>query len=350
MNDLSQALEKIGKRTEAFETPDGSRLLLLPYGARILGLYPPDSNENFYWVNRDLLNAESAQSVFDSDGWQNTGGDRTWLTPELDIFFPDYPECQEHWEPPQLDASEYSVEGEDSGICMSKELSLHLARPDCDVKLNVSKILSGAANPLRYEKEMQEVMDEVVYAGYSQTTVLTLKDGRDEASIGIWNLIQLPHGGDLLVPTYSKTAPLVLFGDIPDEFLICDQNLVRFRVCFPGEHKIGIRAVETTGRVGYLYQQGDEWSLVVRNFFVNPSGKYLDVPKNDPDDLGYSVNAVNVDSALGDFCELEYHVPAAGRAGVAVVSDHCVDVSQVWAFRGNEGSIRAVARKLLGSD
>ncbi len=96
-------------------------------------------------------------------------------------------------------------------------------------------------------------------------------------------------------------------------------------------------AVATTGRVGYLYQQGDKWSLVVRNFFVNPSGEYVDVPKNDPDDLGYSVNAVSVDGALGDFCELEYHVPARGRAGSGREGGQCVDISQLWAFRGNLG-------------
>ncbi len=131
MRNLSQALEKIGKKTQTYETPDGSRLFLLPYGARILGLYPAGNDENFYWVNKNLLDAESAKTVFDKGGWQNTGGDRTWLTPELDIFFPDYPKCQKHWEPPQLDATEYSVETVDWGMCMSQEMTLHFSRRGC---------------------------------------------------------------------------------------------------------------------------------------------------------------------------------------------------------------------------
>lgn len=344
MNDLANTLEKIGKRTETFESADGSRLLVLPYGARLLGLYPAGSKQNFYWVNEDLFNTASAQTVFESGGWQNTGGDRTWLAPELDIFFPDYPECQKHWEPPQLDASDYSIERLPSGIRLSKAMSLFIARANCDVELTLSKTVSKALNPLRHERHLREVAEELAYAGYSQTTILDFSASPDKANLGIWNLIQLPHGGDLLIPTYSRTDPLVLFGDIPAEFLMSDERLVRFKVCFPGEHKIAIRAVATTGRVGYIYRQGDMWSLVVRNFFVNPSGEYVDVSKSDPDDLGYSVNAVNVKSELGDFCELEYHVPV-----VAEETGRCVDVSQVWAYRGSEPSIRTAASELLGA-
>ena len=89
-----------------------------------------------------------------------------------------------------------------------------------------------------------------------------------------------------------------------------------------------------------------KWSLVVRNFFVNPSGEYVDVPKNNPDDLGYSVNAVNVDSALGDFCELEYHTTAIGPR---VNSLSGTDISQVWAFRGNQEDINIIAHEMLGA-
>ena len=43
------------------------------------------------------------------------------------------------------------------------------------------------------------------------------------------------------------------------------------------------------GVLGFFY-------LIIRNFFVNPSGKYIDVPKDDPDDFGYAFHAVNVNS------------------------------------------------------
>ena len=54
------------------------------------------------------------------------------------------------------------------------------------------------------------------------------------------NLIQLPHGGDLLIPTYSKVKPRILFGEIPAHALICEDHLVRFRMCLTGEQKIAV--------------------------------------------------------------------------------------------------------------
>ena len=48
-------------------------------------------------------------------------------------------------------------------------------------------------------------------------------------------------------------------------------------------------------------------------------------------DLGYAVQACNIHSALGEFSELEYHVPAIGPGTGRMRSE---DVSQTWAFRG----------------
>jgi hypothetical protein len=88
-------------------------------------------------------------------------------------------------------------------------------------------------------------------------------------------------------------------------------------------------------------------TLIVRNFVVNPSGEYVDVPWRDPDDLGYSTQACNVNSALGAFSELEYHIPAiGGKTGRA----RCDDAAQVWAFCGPEEAIRAVAHCLLSPE
>ena len=96
----------------------------------------------------------------------------------------------------------------------------------------------------------------------------------------------------------------------------------------------------------YAWKSGRDWSLVVRNFFVNPSGEYVDVPKDDPTDYGYAVHAVNVSSGLGDFCEMEYHVPALGCCPHSVES---TDVSQVWAYRGPKAAIGKLADLRIGA-
>lgn len=348
MQDLMKTLKAVGKETRIYNTGDGTRLLVLPYGARVLGLYAKDNDQNFYWVNPELQGRESAQELFARDGWHNTGGDRTWLAPELDIFFPDYPDVRRHWEPPQLDASEYVVEGGRDTLSLRKKMTLHLARPKRAAELELTKALGPAPNPLRYERGLEQQVGAVEYAGYTLRTHLKLlgDDAQNLPQLGVWNLAQLPWGGELLVPTYSKAKPRVLFGEIPPENLICQDHLMRFRVTLRGEQKLAVRAVTTTGRTGYAYQAGSQWCLVIRNFTVNPSGTYVDVPKDEPEDFGYSVNAVNVKSGLGDFCEMEYHAPALGHD---MESAGGTDVSQMWAFRGERDAVDVIARELLGS-
>jgi hypothetical protein len=108
-----------------------------------------------------------------------------------------------------------------------------------------------------------------------------------------------------------------------------------------------VYSATTTGRIGYMYPAGEKYALIVRNFFVNPSGEYADVPWIEPEDRGYSTQACSVNSRWGMFSEMEYHVPAIGGCtGLRQVDDR----SQLWAFRGSRGDIEQIARVLLSSE
>ena len=107
---LIETLNVIGKPTEVFDSPDGSRVLLLPYGGRILGLFVPGSDENFYWTHPALESQATAAEFYASDQWHNSGGDRTWLAPEVDVFFPNFPVTDPYWQPRQLDPGDYGIE------------------------------------------------------------------------------------------------------------------------------------------------------------------------------------------------------------------------------------------------
>jgi hypothetical protein len=135
-------------------------------------------------------------------------------------------------------------------------------------------------------------------------------------------------------------------GKIPPADLKADHQAVRYRMSAPGEQKISIRAVASTGRAGYVCQRGDgHWDLVVRSYRVNPSAEYVDVPWDDTTDYGYATQACNVNSNLGQFSELEYHAPAVSNApGLP----DCQDCSQVWAFRGSQPAIQRATGALLG--
>src|SRR6185312_5357699 len=342
---LLNTLEAAGKPAHTVDVGGGTRVLLLPHGGRVLGLFGPKDGENFYWTHPALQSAETARKFYASGAWENSGGDRTWLSPEADIFFPRYPDVDlsGYFQPRQLDPGAYRIEPGYNGVRLVNRLSLALYRSKVTVDLEMAKWVEPTANPLRHERGVPWESN-VEFAGYEQHTALRLLNG-GSARIGLWNLIQMPHGGDMVIPTYSKTNPRIYFGEIAAEDLIARDRAVRWRMRAKGEQKIGIRAAATTGRAGYLYERGGEASLVIRNFVVNPAGEYIDTPWMEPEDLGYSVQACNVDSHLGSFSELEYHVPAIG--GDTGVVD-CEDVSQVWAFRGTRDAITACATYLLG--
>jgi hypothetical protein len=200
-------------------------------------------------------------------------------------------------------------------------------------------------NPLRYEG----LAAGVEYAGYTLRSSLELlgPSANSPDRVGLWNLLQLPHGGDMWIPTYSKSAPNVIMGSVSADDLSVNERHIQYRMRSAGEVKIGIRAVATAGRVGYLYQTGSQAALVVRNFFVNPSGEYVDVPWDNTADFGYSTQACNIKGNQGPFSELEYHSPAIG-AGTG--RTRCTDECQVWAFRGAQAQIQLIAHTLLSPD
>ena len=336
---LTDVLRQAGKATEVFTSPDGSRALVLPYGGRVLGLFSPRSEESFFWTHPALASVESARDFYASGAWHNSGGDRTWLGPEADLFFPDFPDLARYWQPRELDPGNYEVVQRDGGFALVNRLAVTFSRSQRRAELEITKSVSPALNPLRYEAALK-VMSGVEYAGYTMHTSLSAAEGAPP--VGLWQLLQMPHGGELLVPTYSETRPKIYMGEIGPPDLALSEHLVRYRMRASGEHKIGIRAVATTGRAGYLYSQGQESVLVVRNFQVNPSGEYVDVPWRETTDLGYAVQACNVSSGLGNFSELEYHVPAIGEG-----CSRSEDVSQVWAFRGVATNIQKIAAVLL---
>jgi hypothetical protein len=228
-------------------------------------------------------------------------------------------------------------------------LSIDAFRSRKRVELEITKSIAAAPNPLRYDAQARS--GAVEYAGHTLLTSLKILNAGPDAVplVGLWSLTQMPHQGELFVPTYSKTEPRVYFGlvDTPADEVAVNDRLVRFKMRAAGEHKIGIRAAVTTGRIGYIYPTENRHALIVRNFSVNPSGEYADVPWTEPEDRGYSTQACSVNSRWGMFSEMEYHVPAiGGSTGLR----HVEDRSQLWAFRGSREDIIEIARALLSNE
>ena len=136
---LLDVLKAVGKPAHVVTNPDGTTVLLLPHGGRVLGLFAPGSEENFYWTHPALGAADTARAFYDGKEWQNSGGDRTWLAPEVDIFLPDYPDTKKYWQPRELDPGNYKVVKGEKGIELVNRLKLRLSRSGKEVELRMTK-------------------------------------------------------------------------------------------------------------------------------------------------------------------------------------------------------------------
>jgi hypothetical protein len=342
---LINTLSSCGHAAETWTSPDGSSVLILPYGGRILGLFAPTSKQNFLWTHPALQSIDSALAFYQSEEWHNSGGDRTWLSPEVDFFLPNFPSTDVYMQPRELDPGSYQLSREDGFITLTNRFASKLSRSGYIVQLELSKCLKPARNPLRHRHP--ELAEKLVYAGYSLCTRLKFTDDRtDQPQIALWSLLQMPFGGELVIPTRSKLVVHTYMGHIDESNLEVTEHLIRYRMNSTGEHKIGVTPEGVIGRVGYFYDTNGESCLIIRNFMINPSGEYLDVPWHNTQQLGAAVEACNVNSRLGAFSELEYHVPAIG----GLDGTSCEDDSQVWAFRGKEQDIREVGRTLIAME
>jgi hypothetical protein len=341
---LTETLASVDKPTETWTSPDGSAALVLPYGGRILGLFAPESERNFFWTNPALDAPDTARAFYQRTEWHNSGGDRTWLSPEVDFFLPDFPKLDRYWQPREFDPGNYRVTKSNGGIELTNRFTYKLSRSQQTVNLEMSKRLTPALNPLRN----LDSAGRLSYAGYTLHTRLAFSDGKaGPVQVGLWSLLQLPHDGEMLMPTFSRPSVTTCFGHIGDSDLSIGMHLVRYNMRAQGDHKLGLEAAVVIGRIGYLHSEGADSSLVVRNFSVNPSGEYVDVPWANPNYPGFAIEACNVNGHWGSFSELEYHVPAIGGL---TGERACEDASQVWAFRGRKEDILEVARTLISSE
>jgi hypothetical protein len=337
---LASALEDAGYPAHTTVLGDGSTVLLLPHGGRILGLFAGDDPRNFLWTNPLLEDAVMARNLFSSEAWHNSGGDRTWLAPEIDFFLPRYPDTSVYHQPRVLDPGNFRLEFDRGFPILAMEFSVTPLRHGQPIWLRLSKSVGIAENPLHS-------MPGAQFAGYTLNTILEiLGDPCASTPIGLWSLLQMPHGGEMILPAWAEPEVRTWFGEVPAHDLRLAPSAVHYFMRGKGAQKLGLRAVASTGRAGYFYELRGEGHLVIREFSVSASGQYVDAPWDDPEETGYAVQVCNVNNELGQFSELEYHVPAIGGA---TCKNRSEDSSQVWAYRGNHRQLSKIAEQLLGT-
>ena len=100
----------------------------------------------------------------------------------------------------------------DHRIKLTNRLSIQGFQSKKKADLEITKSVSTALNPLRHDAAIQT--GAVEYAGHTLLTSLRIlgPNPNDAPLVGLWSLTQMPHRGELFIPTYFKSEPRIYFG------------------------------------------------------------------------------------------------------------------------------------------
>jgi len=275
------------------------KLTILPESGRVLKLEPVPGC-NVFW-NNPLPKQKN--------GWHNPGGDRTWISPECELFLPDGT-WKSYTVPAAVDPGRYDVlEHSERHVCLRNRIAARFFRRNTTVSLTLTKNIT----------ETTPVLPDVDAAvGYETETRLQAEAPLPAGvTPAVWNLLQLPPGGKIF---FTGAVPVSYFGrpDWRDD----GKGLRSVEIPAAGEsYKIGIPAREAQSVMAYLNTSAEHPFLVARRFNVNPAGHYCDVPLGRPNQPCVQ-QFFSDNGEAGGFGEMEYHTEALTPERLEVV-DRC---------------------------
>jgi len=318
----------------------GGAYVVIPQGARILGVYPSSDGSNLFWGGEPCGTSESFKAAVAGELW-NFGGDRLWFSPEMHLFVRTSQATMPEYVPAAMDPGRYSLEVCGDRVVMRQSGSLADGRTGQLVRFEVERSVRPIEPPL------QDVDGAIQYIGYE--TISRMEATTDEPPaprINLWQLFQVPSPGQIVISTRGPGRPYDFFGTGTDRWCRVTEEGVVFPVTGQCFHKIGVSGAEVSGRVGYFRRlSADHASLLVRNFLAVPGAYYPDFPVGDPSRRCFAVQCYNDGGQFGGFGEVEHHSPSVASGPTGCTS---IDIAQLWCFSGPSASIRRIGEALLG--
>lgn len=346
---VQQRIEENQLRYEILELQDGVFVVVLELGGRILGPFLTEEAASITWLNDVWEDADAFSAYIAAREW-NLGGERIWISPEIQYSVRDR---NDFWGtiaiPQAVDPGTYTLESGPGNEChLSQRCTLQAYNLATGSKtLDIERSIRPAANPLQALPNRQELMEDVVYAGYEHTLTLSETEHNEIMSEG-WNIVQLNPGGEIWMPASPELEYNDYFAPVDDAHQFIDRNtgFIRLKISGRKQFKVGYKAVHLYGRLGYLNHLDDGRSyLLVRNYFNNPSVPYVEEPPHLPGCHGHSVHVYNDDGNFGGFGELEVMAKTiGGETGRSASTDPFL----LWLFVGPDPRIKRLARHLLG--
>ena len=314
-----------------------NKICILPFSGRVMGLYPQE-DLNVFWINPALNATASASDLLTSGKWTNLGGDRTWISPEIELFIPDLASPRESYQVPAcIDPANYQVLFHHRNMVeLETTLMVNFFRSDCKTGLLLNKRITELDIP------DFPLPPEVSSAGYElKCTLSALGIFSPAVRPAIWNLLQVPGGGNIVVPVRNQSIPASFFGR--QQYRHGGDHICAAIPVLADGYKFGIHAEHCSGLMLYLNLTAPQPFMVVRRFNVGFADEYFDVPFSNSQQPG-SVQQVYVDDGTyGGFGEMEYHSTAIMPGICAKITDICT----TWSFTGSATKLKDLSETLL---
>ena len=331
-----QTLSELGKSPIIL-----GKLQVLPFGGRVLGLYPQE-NLNVLWTNPALESVASAQTLLGGGQWTNLGGDRTWISPEIELFIPDLDRPEETYQVPSgVDPANYRVLRHcRNEVELETTMTVDFYRNGCKADLLLRKRITALNTP------DFPIPDGVDAAGYELLCTLSTPGNMPPAiHPAIWNLMQVPGGGEIIVPLRNRSLPVHFFGR--QQYRHEGKRLSAPVPATTKGYKFGLHAHACQGMMLYRNLTATQPYLILRRFTVGSPERYFDVPYNAPRQQGAVQQVYVDDGAYGGFGEMEHHSVALDP----IIGANVTDSSTSWAFAGEANRLNLLAEALLvGTD
>lgn len=343
MTDLNTVITRLEENQLSYKVvklSNHAKILVSEYGGRILGPFL-NNQSSFCWINPCFKEEESFQNFLKLKEW-NLGGERIWLAPEMQYNVPDENDFWGSYRVPEnLDPGNYKLTQNLYGHPMlSQEMMLKVYnQPIKEKALYIERIIRPINNPIDKANS-----SDVLFCGYAHEIILQEKIN-DGIVSEAWDLLQVNTAGTMYIPTTNCAEYTEYYEPFEPGYQEIHPTYVKLKIDAKKRYKVGYKAAFTTGRSGYLSENGGSNYLMIRNYFNDITGEYVKSPVNMPRKAGNALHVYNDDGNIGQFAEHECSCsPIGGNIG-REKSHNRVDT---MFFIGDMRNINEISRQLLG--
>jgi hypothetical protein len=339
---FSSVVASVAASAPVAQLGDLGNVAVSPVGARVVAMAFAPNDENLFWSNPQLNQAEVLRDHPESLVG-GIGGERLWFSPELAYHWngePDWETFSNYTVPPAMDPGSYEFvdRGQDAATLQAEvELAAHGTAPG--VAFEITRTIRIVEPP----PVASHLAAELTFVGFEASHQLVLASDSPRGVVDLWHLLQVPSGSTLIVPISpdadAHTATPLSYG-LPGGWVERPGHL-RWRFTGLPHAKVGLSVDVVTGRSAVIRQLGSGmWSMIVRDFPLHRGAVHVDHPYNTP----RNDQAFQAWDGYG-FGEMELHTPAIDAAHGPRQIDH---THRIWAFGGSRRNIAQLAEALLG--